>query len=336
MKLGNLYNLRTVKNFRDSLKGREGEIAAGFAHFGDAASTGLVLARNLTHVDPRIFEKKYPSLVFLNSGFEARNEGGYVDRVQSLRTNIDGEFRGVNDKSSDKGAITISAEQSVIPVYSYEGTSTWTLDDIKRAELQGIRLVDRLLSAHDELYKRKIDSILAVGDSTVGIQYGLLNNASFSTHAAAGAASTLTGAALYQELADLINFQHNAVSNTPEYMATHVMMPVRVFNQCQNKIYSADGYSTKTVLTALRENFPGITWLQSPRCEDAILVSEVAKSSTVAYSVNAESSVIRIPTPFELSEVYKNGGFQWGVDSKFRVAGLDVLESTSAYILTGL
>jgi len=49
MKIGNLYNLDKFKQFMDSGK------RVGFTD----AYAGSVLARNLTAVDPQIFEKKY-------------------------------------------------------------------------------------------------------------------------------------------------------------------------------------------------------------------------------------------------------------------------------------
>ena len=50
--------------------------------FKDAAA-GVVLDRYLTQVDPKIFEKLYPDLSFMNSGVTVDNTGGYARRIQS-------------------------------------------------------------------------------------------------------------------------------------------------------------------------------------------------------------------------------------------------------------
>jgi hypothetical protein len=73
MKLGQLYNLEAIEKFTNS-----GE-QVGFTD----SQAGVVLARNLTAIDPRIFEKKYPELALLNSGIEIDNTGGYARQMNS-------------------------------------------------------------------------------------------------------------------------------------------------------------------------------------------------------------------------------------------------------------
>ena len=59
-------------------------------------------------------------------------------------------------------------------------------------------------------------------------------------------------------------------------------------------------------------------------------------SHTVAYSNNPEVMQMRIPVPLTISEIVKVSGFDYRVDSKYSIGGLDILESTGGYILTGL
>lgn len=318
MKLGNLYNLASFEAFCDSSKAR------GFTD----AYAGSVLARNLTAVDPNIFEKKYPELAFVNSGVEADNSGGYARRIQSLRLQDLGGFTTAGDASGNKGKISLAGEDSFLKVIERESHSIWSDSEIREAELQNINLPQRYVQAHNRIYMREVDTIGLTGG--IGNE-GLLNYSGFNSDSAAGAISTLTAAQMYQEFADMINAQWNAVNNTPEYKANRVCMPVAVMNTLQSTIMDTSAGNTASVLRALQDNFPSVVFMASARAGDV-----GGTSATVAYSNNAEVMKMRIPQPLTIGEIIKTGSFDYKVDSKYRIAGLDVLEDTGGFILTGL
>lgn len=126
MKIKHLYNLDSVQAFIDSGQ------SAGFQD----SDSGIVLARNLTAVDPKILEKKYPELAFVNSGIQVDTSGGYARRIQSLRLLEQGSYEDATDESDDKGKISLSAEDSFLKVFVKEAQSTWTDDDIKEASFR--------------------------------------------------------------------------------------------------------------------------------------------------------------------------------------------------------
>jgi hypothetical protein len=321
MKIKNLYNMEAVRAFLDSGKQQ------GFAD----AYAGTVLARNLTAVDPTLFEKKFPELAFVNSGIVANNTGGYARRIQSLRIKELGGFKTAGDTSGNKGKISISAEDSYLNVLVREGESDWSDDEIKEGELQNINLPERYLKAHNSLYMREVDEIGLIG-ITGGPDTGLLNHAGFTSGSAGNTVDTLTAQDLYDEFADLINAQWAAVNNTPEYKANRVMTPVYVVNKMQSTMMNTAAGSS-SVLRALQDNFPDVQIIGTPRADDAV---SAGVSATVAYSNNGESMIMRIPVPLTVGEILKVSSFHFHVESKYRIAGLDVLENTAGRILTGL
>lgn len=320
MKIGHLYNLDSFKAFMDSAK------KPGFAD----VYAGTVLARNLTAVDPRLFEKKFPELTFVNSGVQADNSGGYARRIQSLRVIDLGGFTTSGDASGNKGRISLMAEDSFLKVIVREADSVWTDDEIKESELQNINLVQRYVQAHNSAYMREIDQIGLLG-GVAGIGTGLLNHSGFTATGAGGAIETLTAQQMYDAVAGLITDQFNAVNNTPEYMADRVIMPVDVMNKLNVTILNSAAGSS-TVLRALQDNFGGVQFLASFRAVN----TGAGVSATVAFSSSEEVMKMRIPVPLTIGEIIKQGSFDYKVDSKYRIAGLDVLENTGGRILTGL
>ena len=334
MKIGNLYNLDSFQQFIDAplltahVRHACANMKAGFAD----AYAGTVLARNLTAVDPQIFEKKYPELAFVNSGIVADNSGGYARRIQSLRKREQGGFSTAGDASGNKGKISLAGEDSTINVVERESHSIWSDTEVKEAELQNLNLVSDYVTAHNSIYLREVDLIGYLGIPDKSASQGLLNYSGFTAGAATGAIGTLTAQQMYDDLSDLITDQHNAVNNTAEYMATRVDMPIYVLNTITKVILNTAAGSS-TVLTALKANFPGIEFRGTFRADDA---GGAGVSHTIAYSNNSESMKMRIPTPLTVGEIIKQGSFDFRVDSKYRIAGLDVLEDTAAQILTGL
>ena len=317
MKIGNLYDLESFKAFADSAKQK------GFSD----AYAGTILARSLTHVNATVFEKKYQELAFVNSGITADNTGGYAQQIQSKRLIELGGFTNSADDSANKGKISLAGEQSFLKVVQREASSDWSDTEIKQAAIEGVNLPSQYVATHNKIYMREVDEIGLLGVNGVN---GLLNNSAFVSGAASGAIGTLTAQQMYDEVASVIVDQRNAVNNTPEYSCNKVVMPVTVMNTLQiTMLNTANGSST--VLKALRDNFPDVAFETSFRA-----ASVGGSSATVAYSTSSDAMIMRIPQALTIGEIVKKGSFDFHVDSKYRIAGLDVLEATSGRILTGL
>lgn len=322
MKLKNLYDLESFDRFCDSAS------AAGFQD----AQGGVTLARHLTMVDPTILEKKYPDLALLNSGIEINNTGGYARAIQTLRKLGKGGFSVDGDRDDNKGKIGMGLEDNTIKVFPHAGFSEWSDDEIKEAELGNINLPAEYVATHDELYKRAVDKIGLIGLTGTT---GLLNSTAFTATGAGGTIESRTAQQMYDEISGLLLTQWAAVNNTAEYKASRVLMPVRVLNKINATILnSAAGAST--VLKALQDNFPGVQFSGTYRADNAAGGGDLATTATVAYNPSPESMKLRIPVPLTIGEIIKRSSFNYRVDSKFRIAGLDVLETTSGRILTGL
>lgn len=322
MNFDNLYDIDRYQAFIDSIK---------TSSFADAYA-GTVLARSLTQVDPQIFEKKYPELSFINSGITADNSGGYARRIQSLRKRGQGGFTTAGDASSNKGKISLASEDNTLLVIERESHSIWTESEIKEAALQNINLVSDYIREHNSIYLREVDYIGYLGIPDKPSSTGLLNYAGWTSVAATGAIGTLTAQQMYDDIAGLLTTQKNAVNNTPEYTANRVDMPIYVLNILQATMLNTAAGSS-SVLRALQDNFLGVEFRGTFRADNA---GGAGVSHTVAYSTSSESMKMRIPTPLTVGDIIKQGSFDFRVDSKYRIAGLDVLEDTAAYILTGL
>lgn len=325
MKIKNCFDIESYKkfskNFTDSLGKAE-------RHFADS---GLILKQNLKEIDPTVFEKKFPDLAFVNSGIQTSNIGGYADIIESLRTVPFGEYRNTDDQAnSGKGKIGLKGEANNIKVIGRTAESRWTDDDIKRAELQGFNIQNKLIAAHNQQFQREVDEFGLLGFNG---KDGLLNSSAFTSTSATKTAAVGTAQENYDEASELINSQRNKVNNTPAYQANVVIMATDVMNKLQSQMMNTAG-STKSVLAALQDNYPQISFMASFRCNSSNFNS--GGSRTVAYSTDEQAMQFRLPVPLTIGEIYQLGSFNFHVESKYRCAGLDVLDTNSAEILTGL
>lgn len=305
--------------------------AAKYAKKSFKDDGGIILARNLEHVSSEIFTQEFAGLTFLQNGVTVNNEGGYATSVRKIKLGVEGGFRESGTNSNTSGKITLSGEDDSIPVFTKEGESDWSEVELKQAELENINLPSRFFEAHAELYNRNIDELGYTGQvRTDGTQktLGLLNYG-WTTDAAVTTAALSTGDALYNEFASLITSQWAGVLNVDTYMADRVVMPSGVYNIASTKIMNSAG-SEMSVLSALKANFPTVTFGLTNKANDV-----GGDSVTVAFSSNRRAMQFRLPVPLNISSVDQRG-FKYYVESYFGVAGLDVIESGSARILTGL
>lgn len=325
MKIGQIINMDSFRRLRDSSQARG---------FTDSAG-GVVLARNLTALDPQMFKKLYPALTFTLLGITVDNTGGYASQIESLRTIVEGEFANTNDPDANKGKITLRTEDSMIPVHGLQAHSIWSDDDIQKAKLQGRNLVAEFIEGHREKYMQKIDTHGFVGilSESGALKYaGLFNNSHFTSTSAGDNVEDLTGNQAFDAVAGLITDQWNGVNNTPGYMADKVAMPVRVINELGTKEKTVDN-NVITVLEALKKRFPTVGLFSTTKAENVV---GVGTSVTTAFASSDQAMKMRIPTALTVGQIVRMSSFDFRIDTKYRVAGLDILESTAGRSLTGL
>lgn len=314
MKIGNLYNLNSIKSFNDSVSKPA---------FLDSVYGGIVLERNLITVDPTILELQYPELTFVNCGIQANNVGGYTRKIQTLRKQGLGNFAKAGDRSANAGKMSIRLEDSYIDVEERKGFAEWSDSDLQEAQLQGISLSGDLIANFSMQYQREIDEIGLLGRTATS---GLLNHASFTSTAASALLNADTPAAAYNIIAnELIIAQHTAVKKIAAFKGNIVVMPQGAMSYLQKTLMNSTYGADISILRSLQMQFPDITFMESFRATTMIGI----------YSVDPRAMVMRIPVPLKVGEIIKKGSFTYAIEAMYRVAGLDVLEGAAGYILTG-
>lgn len=341
-KFEDLQKIYNIKSFEDA--------ATKAKNFRDAG--GVILARNLEHLSTEVFTQEYPDLTFMQLGVTVNNEGGFAAAITKIKTATEGSFRQSGSNTNTTGKITLSAESDTIRVIAREAESDWSESELREAELQNINLPSRFIDGHNEVYNRELDEVGYLG---AGNHKGLLNT-DWTTTSNSSAASSMTGLELYDAIATLIREQWAAVRNTASFKANAVVMPDTVYNLALSKLMTSDFdfesetpqageldpittavtaqilASTETVMASLIKNFPGVVFTSTDKAEGD---GDSIQSATVAFSTNRRGMQFRLPVPLELSAV-SQFGHKYYMESMYRVAGLDVIESNAARLMKGL
>lgn len=320
-KVKNLFNVDSYKKLPQII-----QESNGFKQFTDSlANRGIVLERTLQGVDPTLFEKKYPENTFINTGIEIDNSGGFLESVTSLRIDDEGGFASAGNAANNKGHISVYGDSSTIPVIERTARSSWSYTQLQQAAMEGRALVDMIVSAHNRIYLREIDEIMYLGIAELGTE-GLLNNSNITTDKSVADFSSLAGETLYKFIAKLINAQHTQVSNTPEYMANHVRMPISMANQMRSDFVNSNG-GTVTVEKALQLSFSNMDFAYTKHA------NSVEESPVIAvFSSDYNVMKGRVPVTLEIGEIIKLSSFKDELESMYRTAGLDMLEPHGAYL----
>lgn len=321
MKLSQLYEKNSFKGFMDAANH---SLMQGARKFGDAAASGILLRRNLEAIDPNIFKVMYPENVFMNSGIELNNFGGHSEEITSLRTRGQGSFRNSSDRNGDKGRIQLTGEKSTIGVAQREVEVNWTQTEVEQGQMENRNIISEYATELDRVYKQELDEFAALGVEDE--QNGLLNHSAI-TPVGIGDITAGTAVEAYQAIADAINEQRTAVNNVPEYVATECVFSVPTMAYLSKTILNSAA-SPATIMAALRQNFPDITFRVSFRCND--VGGNIVMS---LYSTNTQVMKFRLPVQMKMSELTSNG-FKYAYDAYYRVAGIDLLEPVGLYIAT--
>ena len=85
-------------------------------------------------------------------------------------------------------------------------------------------------------------------------------------------------------------------------------------------------------MSALQFNFAGVQFVESKHNTNG----NGGNDAVVIFKGGMETIVSRIPQPLEVGAIIQTGSFSWKADAKYRMAGVEILEQTAGWILTGL
>lgn len=140
----------------------------------DASST-LFLARQLEELDNELYYVEYPEFQGVQILPIKSNINPGADNYRYQVRDRVGEFEPSANLTDDSPDQDVEGDSVTAPLYSFRGHYRYSIQDMRRASMAGMSLESDKALATRENAETKIDEILAVGKSSLGIT-GFYNN----------------------------------------------------------------------------------------------------------------------------------------------------------------
>jgi hypothetical protein len=141
----------------------------------DQATAGAFLSRELEHVLPRVFEKKYPDIVY-SSILPVSNEvpEGAETYKYEVTDHI-GDFDLVADYADDLPTSDVLRGEVRNNIRNYAGSFRYSMEELRKAAFANIPLNQRKANATRDAYERLCNRIALFGQAGTGLR-GFFNH----------------------------------------------------------------------------------------------------------------------------------------------------------------
>jgi len=161
-----------------------GEIAKKLADERMDASSVLHLARQLEELDNETYWVEYPEYVGVQIlPIKGNISPGAETYTYQIRDRI-GAFAYSANLSDDSPNQDIAGDSETAKLFSWRGHYAYSIQDMRRGQMAGLPLENDRALATRENAETKLDELLAIGDSSLGIT-GFYNNSNVSSVSAA-------------------------------------------------------------------------------------------------------------------------------------------------------
>ncbi len=227
------------------------------------------LAPDLEYLLAEVFRIPYPDLMAQQLvPTKPVQDGAFEMRYRSL--DMTGQAKWMGSGAEDIPVADVTKTEASIQLDTVAMQFSYTIDELAASAMAQSSLdMDRAIACRT-LIERASDEALCVGRVNRSI-YGLLNQDSAGDPAelvtlTTGTWTGTTSLLIHADVAQLYN--KFASDSKGTVRATHCGLPTTVWNLLNVKPWGTDNNS-RTVMTVLRETFPGVNFFHWPRLDTA-------------------------------------------------------------------
>lgn len=133
------------------------------------AGENLAFARELEHVESTVYSALFPAVAYRTLFRPVTDMDPDAMTHTYTATAPAGEAKIITDMANDFPTVALSGAQSSQPLRPVGASYQYTLTQMRRAAKLGYGLPTELAVAAREMIERKVDSIVALGDTATGI-----------------------------------------------------------------------------------------------------------------------------------------------------------------------
>lgn len=301
---------------------------------------GMYLEQQLRTVLPKILSQVIPNLSLLDI-VSVDNSGGLGQTLIQRAESFNGEFKEVNEIASDKGLITVNRTGKELQVKEYEAESNYSDTDIRRSIMFNENLDTSLTRGNDKIYKQQLDSIGYVG--LVDSKKNIVNPGISGLDAVVDPTNILTSATtfalsdgleIYNEIETLYNQMFGLAGGSNELIPNVIIVPAKQYSRLTTglPVGTAPQLAVSVTVKNLIETNLGIKVYSSNRL---IGKGVGATDRLIMLNNSVDNLSFQLPEPLHFAPITIKG-FNYTIDSKFRVAGISFNRREAVGYLDGI
>jgi len=216
-----------------------------------------------------------------------------------------GAAKVVGDGGQDRPKIDVDMTKTTLNVVEFGSSYGWTVGNVESGGIQDFNYVLDVARASAESIALAHNEYALVGGSGVNggdaAVTGFLNDANVNLATLTDDDwTTVDGAGAYDAITDLI---HDVIVNSSgRHRATNVELSVFCYNVCAQLLLNAT--TSQTVLAALQQNYPGITFEMSASCTGR---GAAGVDRNVAYQRSSANAEYRASVVYDEAAADKQG-----------------------------
>jgi hypothetical protein len=141
----------------------------------DTASAGLFLERELVHVLPKVFEKKYPDIPYASIIPVSNEVSEGAETYKYEVTDHVGDFGLISDYADDLPTSDLLRGEVTNNIRNFGGSFRYSFEELRKAAMAKIPLQQRKANAVRDSYERLCNRIALFGQAGTGLR-GFFNH----------------------------------------------------------------------------------------------------------------------------------------------------------------
>lgn len=285
--------------------------------------------RQLEVVKSRVFEVKYPELTFRKIFPIDSSVDPGANSVVAQHYGIAGDAKIISGSAHDIPRVDISAGETIYPVKMLADSFSYTIKEIKSAQMSGVPLNQKKANAARYILEKTLNRIAFLGDAATNL-LGLFTDPNVPEgNCITGNWPAATADQIVADIVDCLNHVYNDSQGNEIPDTLLISPPAYSIITSKQRSVSSD----KTIFAWLMENIPFFNGnpqsiVPSPNCIDA---SDTTTDVIVAMARNPEKLEYCIPEEINFLPEQPTG-LEFVVPAYAQSAGLHVYYPGSLYI----
>jgi hypothetical protein len=296
---------------------------------------GIFLARELDYVKARAYDVKYTTLSGMRVVPVVTDTPSWAETITYRMWDQVGMAKIISNYADDLPRVDVFGKEFTSRVRTLGDSYGYNLQEIEASRGTGKPLDAMKSRVARQVIDRKLNGIIWTGDAASGLQGALthpnITHAAATTKAAGGSSwNGATGLEMYTDVANAITSV--ATVSMQMHKANRVVMPGGKLTKLQSTFFALDGTEARTVLSALRSNFPEVAF---DTAEELAGIAAGGTSSMMVGEFNEENMAHEFVQPFrQLPPQARN--LEWVINCLSRTGGVVVRYPLAFVVIEGI